>query len=446
MRGLALVCVLAACNDPGLLLEVHAASDAAMTRVEVMIPDDIDDRGMGMPPKDSARTPGRVYEVIATTSGDVTDGTGDILLQAGSLDAVPALLVLGKDAQGAVTGYAVITDPNSSDGLIHIRHSTTDEMKVYLSPVTQVPIAEARQHAATDRLVRWDRDGDAGEGACVGIIHADGKGDFFGPDGDRDCDEAQPECDDAWFFKSSGAGLCATQDPPTNDDTLDACRIGMTPGCTDNDPGSGECAVVPESLCVPITVCEECDDPIDMACLDKVSPAMNDKTPLINCTIYVDTVTAAGPTLCGGTDTTATISLHGFIGDGWSCALVPGFIPELGGTTMPVQATPLAGTANTLAFSCPQPGSQGVDVALRGPADAVNDMTMKTSGALVFTVHDTNSAAKVHSLALPFVAHFAATPEGTCPTLEPTMTCSVIPGTVNGGDPYMDEMWHCAGN
>jgi hypothetical protein len=113
---------------------------------------------------------------------------------------------------------------------------------------------------------------------------------------------------------------------------------------------------------------------------------------------------------------------------------------------MPVQATPLAGTANTLAFSCPQPGSQGVDVALRGPADAVNDMTMKTSGALVFTVHDTNSAAKVHSLALPFVAHFAATPEGTCPTLEPTMTCSVIPGTVNGGDPYMDEMWHCAGN
>jgi hypothetical protein len=26
------------------------------------------------------------------------------------------------------------------------------------------------------------------------------------------------------------------------------------------------------------------------------------------------------------------------------------------------------------------------------------------------------------------------------------MTCSVVPGTINGGDPYMDEMWHCAGS
>lgn len=445
MRGLVLVCVLTACNDPGLLLEVHAAGDAPMASVEVMIPDDVHGGGMGMPPKQSAKTGGKVYEVVDTTAADVSDGTAKVLLQAGSIDAVPALLVVGKDANGGINGYALITDPNSSDGLIHVRHTTSDEIIVHLDPVAQMPIAQARMPAQTDRLARWGRGGDSNDGRCIGILHPDGKGDFFGPKDDTDCDAADPECDDSWYFKSSGAGACATQEPPTNDDTMDACRIGMTPGCTDNDPTSGECTVVPESVCVPVTVCEECDDPIDMACLEQASPAMNEKTTLIDCTIYVNTTVASAPTLCPQTGASTTLSLHGFIGPGLSCAAVPGFLPQLGNTTTPVPNTPLAGTTDSLAFSCPQTDTQGIDVALRGPSDEVLDPMMPTNGALVFSVRDSNTAVAVHTLALQFVAHFVATPDGTCPP-EPTMTCSVVPGTVNGGDPYMDEMWHCAGN
>jgi hypothetical protein len=198
-------------------------------------------------------------------------------------------------------------------------------------------------------------------------------------------------------------------------------------------------------VCVPVTVCEECDDPIDMACLEQASPAMNEKTTLIDCTLYVNTANAATPTLCPQTGLTTTISLHGFIGDGWSCAAVPGLIPEIGNTTMPVQVTPLAGTADQLAFACPQAITQGLDVELRGPSDQVLDPTMQTTGALVFSVRDANNTASVHALALPLIAHFVPMPDGTCPQ-DPTMTCSVVPGTVNGGDPYMDEMWHCAGN
>jgi hypothetical protein len=446
MRGLALVCVLAcACNDPGLLLEVHASDGAAIASVEVMIPDDVHGGGMGMPPKQSAKTAGKVYEVIDTTAADVSDGTAKVLLQAGSVDAVPALLVVGKDAGGAINGYALITDPNSSDGLIHVRHTQSDEIVVHLEPVAQMPIAQARMPAQTDRLARWSRSGDSNDGGCIGILHADGRGDFFGPKDDTDCDGADPECDDTWFLKSAGAGACGTQEPPANDDTMDACRIGMTPGCTDNDPTSGECTVTPASVCVPVTVCEECDDPIDMACLEQASPAMNEKTTLIDCTLYVNTANAATPTLCPQTGLTTTISLHGFIGDGWSCAAVPGFIPEIGNTTMPVQVTPLAGTADQLAFACPQAITQGLDVELRGPSDQVLDPTMQTTGALVFSVRDANNTASVHALALPLIAHFVSMPDGTCPQ-DPTMTCSVVPGTVNGGDPYMDEMWHCAGN
>ena len=137
MRGLALVCVLAcACNDPGLLLEVHASDGAAIASVEVMIPDDVHGGGMGMPPKQSAKTAGKVYEVIDTTAADVSDGTAKVLLQAGSIDAVPALLVVGKDASGAINGYALITDPSSSDGLIHVRHTASDESAPYVA-VTQ---------------------------------------------------------------------------------------------------------------------------------------------------------------------------------------------------------------------------------------------------------------------------------------------------------------------
>jgi hypothetical protein len=445
MRGLVLVCVLAACNDPGLLLEVHAAGDAPMASVEVMIPDNVHGGGMGMPPKQSARTGGKVYEVIDTTAAEVSDGTAKVLLQAGSIDAVPALLVVGKDGNGAINGYALITDPNSSDGLIHVRHTRSDEVVVHLDPVAQMPAVQARMPAQTDRLARWSKNGDSNDGRCIGIIHADGRGDFFGPKDDTDCDGADPECDDAWYLKSAGAGACATQEPPTNDDTMDACRIGMTPGCTDNDPTSGKCMVVPESMCVPVTICEQCDDPIDMACLDEASPAMNEKTTYIDCTIYINTSIATGATLCPATGSTSTVSLHGFIGDGWSCAAVPGFIQELGNAAAPMQTTPLAGTTDSLAFMCPQPGSQGIDVALVGVSDEITDPMMPTTGGLLFSLHDGNTTAPLHTLGLPFVAHFVAMPDGNCPA-DPTMTCSVVPGTVNGGDPYMDEMWHCAGS
>jgi hypothetical protein len=438
MKRALLVIVLAACNDPGLLLEVHASSGATMTTVEVMIPDGVRMNGMGMPPMQSPKTQGTVYEVIETTAADVSDGSAKVLLQAGSIDAVPALLVLGHDASGAVNGYAVITDPSSSDGLIHFRHTASDEIVVHLDPIAQMPVAQARMPAQTDRLARWSTGGDDPAGKCVGIIHADGKGDFFGPQGDKDCDAANPECDDTWFLRSTGAGKCATQTPPANDDTMDACRIGATLGCTDNVTSDGACNVPTPGLCTPVTVCDHCTDLINATC---IKDAVNDnKTAFVECTVFYSTESGGAASLCPSNATTPTnVDLTPYVGLGWGCVGPSGWADfSVGPQLMP--GIPLASTTDTLMFTCHQ---LGLDFSIEGQGTAIDPQLMPTTGTVYFGVNDlaTNTTTPAHFLALPFVATYQQTVQ--CPP--DTMVCQIVDGDDNGS-PFFDPMWHCAGN
>jgi hypothetical protein len=401
-----------------------------------MIPDDVHNNGMGMPPRQAPKTQGTNYEVVETTGADVSDGTAKILLQAGSIDAVPALLVLGHDAQGAVNGYAVITDPNSSDGLIHFRHTASDEIVVHLDPIVQMPAAQARMPAQMDRLARWSKTGDDNAGKCVGIIHADGKGDFFGPQGDKDCDAANPECDDTWFLRSTGAGKCATQTPPMDDDTLDACRIGMTLGCTDNVSSDGACAAATPGLCTPVTLCEHCPDLINSTC---IKDAVNDnKTASVQCTIFVTTESGTAR-LCANSATPMAADMTPYFGVGWGCVGPSGFADfSVGPQLMP--SIPLASTTANLAFNCHQ---LGLDFAISGTGDAVDTQFMPTTGTVYFGVNDiqVNTTTPAHFLALPFIATFQ--PTTTCPS--ENMVCQVVDGDDNGS-PFFDPMWHCAGN
>jgi hypothetical protein len=437
MRGLVLVCVLTACNDPGLLLEVHAAGDAPMASVEVMIADDIHGGGMGMPPKQSPKSAGKVYEVLDTTTAEVSDGTAKVLLQAGAIDAIPGLLVVGKDASGGINGYAVITDPNSSDGLIHIRHTKSDEIVVHLDPVTQMPLAQVRMPSQTDRLARWSQDGDANDGRCIGIIHPDGRGEFFGPEDDTDCDAADPECDDTWFLHTASAGSCPTTMPPTNDDTMDACRIGTTLGCTDNVTQGSDCTATPSSVCVPAEVCTSCPD-LDPGCLAGLTT--DNQSTRIDCTIFV--TNADPPALCTTLGEPALISLHGFIGVSSVCAGVPGLLTDISTSSMPMSTVPLSSTTAMLGFTCAPQGVQGVNMAVIGNSDQVDPAKMPTDGALVVRVNEDGTATGGHVLALPFHAHLDSV-DG-CPTTG-SIVCTVEDG-VAASNGEADPIWHCAGN
>lgn len=440
MRGLVLVCVLAACNDPGLLLEVHASDGAAMASVEVMIPDDVHGGGMGMPPQQSGKTGGKVYEVIETTQADVSDGTAKVLLQAGSIDAVPALLVLGKDASGGVTGYALITDPNSSDGLIHVRHTASDEIVVHLDPIAEVPIAQLHQSADADRLVRWDKQGDAGDGRCIGIIHGSGKGDFFGPEGDRDCDAADPECDDTWFLKNEGPGVCPTQTPPPNDDTMDACRIGSTLGCTDNVTEGTDCTTTPSSVCTSLAVCTQCSD-LDPDCI--TSLASDQHATHVECTIDI-LDDASAPAMCANTGDRALIDMNGIIGPNSLCAGVPGLITDVSNVGTPMPTVPLLSSTAMLTFTCAEQGMQGINVTLMGASDHIDPTKMETPGVLVFRVNGDGSAVTGHVLALPFRAYYEPVTGNECPTTTPAIRCTLVDGLDGSGN--ADPLWNCAGS
>src|SRR4051812_8277499 len=101
MRGLVMGLMLAACGgETGLLIDVDPGTDSGVTTVEIFVAKDKPAGRMGLPPAASTRpTQGDVYAVIDHSTVDVgADGHAQVLLQRGSLTEIPALLVLGLDA------------------------------------------------------------------------------------------------------------------------------------------------------------------------------------------------------------------------------------------------------------------------------------------------------------------------------------------------------------
>jgi hypothetical protein len=437
-----LVCVLAACGDSGLLLDVNAGSTAKT--VEVFIPRDSVGNRMGMPPMNSMAMQGEVFADVDIASATVDGDHGLILLQPGSIDQVPALLVLASDASGAPVGYAVVRDP---DGPIQLRHTQSDRINVELEPTSTYPLTPQRAPVTMTQIARWSPQGADPAGACVGVIHPDGSGEFFGPEDDNDCDGATPECDDHWFDRIQGAGHCVTDAIlATPDPLMGACRLGTTNGCRDGDPAPRMCAPTPTTICGPSAFCDDCRGKTLEASGCIANSAMSDKAARIECVVGID-ITSGTAMLCD--NRVATVDLMPMFGQGWSCNGVAGFadIVNAGLATLPPAPLPPA----TLQVM----GANGVTLGLQCHLDTttlrfgvsatmmmtdVSDPSAETWAGVVFGAHQMGSESNY--LVLPIHVTYGL----GCPS-DPGMSslsCGFLldshPNAINS-----DTIWNCAG-
>jgi hypothetical protein len=426
---IALLALLAACSQSGLTLEVHGAKGAPITKVEVFVPDAVHMGGMGMPPAQSPKTRGEVYAVIANATANASGNTATILLQPGTIDQVPALLVLGYDANHDAVGYAVVTDPK---GPIKLQHSSSSEIVVDLDPISEVTVKDTRTMAPAPRIARWSAQAvDDNTGPCVAVIHADGTGVFFGPADDKDCDAAAPECDDTWYLHTVGAGKCATQMASTLDNTQDACRIGDTKGCTDNVSKDGTCIAQDPAICTPVTLCEQCQSVIDDSCI--ASAVSDAKTMSIQCTAYVGGGSGGQAVWCPGRS--ATVDMTPEFGVGATCNGVSGFAGYVNNATLGTLT--MTSTTDMITFACHGQTTQFVFTAT---GDGLDPQLQPTSGTIVFGVAANPATSASRLLAMPFTVSYQTVT--LCPV--DGFSCDFVPGDDNGA-PFDDPMWHCAG-
>ena len=438
MRGLALVVLVAACSDSGVLLDVH--TDSSVTSVEVFVARAQSANRMGMPPAASARpTQGPVYATIDHTMVDVgKDGRARVLLQRGDLTEVPAILVLGLDAQGNAASYAVITDPS---GAIQLPATKEVDLVVNLDAAAPTTIAQARMPSPGVHVARWSAQSqgkDDPKGPCVALLEASNTtvaGTFFGPDDDTDCDAAQPECDDAWFLRVKDPGKCATAADP-NVDTADACRIGDSAGCRDNVASSNNTCVaqLAPPICVPHPICDQCSD-LDPACV--AQHLTDDNTMHIECTVDAHIEgTGTVPTLCA--NRTSVIDMSPFFLGNYSCAGSSTFVDPMMPTAPGMPDMPLAsGNGPRVTFTCHQLQFQ-LDVT--DPTTAAITSNADTRGAVLMSVGIPNNPASVRLIVVPVTVKTNVIGTTVCATAG--MQCQLVPDQTQTPDP----IWHCTGS
>jgi len=434
MRALVVLCLASACGDTGLMLEIHAGT-SDVTSVEVFIPKDVQDDHMGLPMA-AKKTAGTVYEladrVTATVSGDT-----QILLQPGSIDSVPELLVLGYDANHLAVRYSDVYDPA---GPIQLPHTHADTIKVNLEAIAEVPVAGATMGDPTTgpRLARWSHAMlDDPSGDCVALLTDNGRGGFDGTffsasADDLDCDNAQPECDDTWYLKAVPA-----QTPPDNPlcvrddrtpDTMDACRVGNTGACMDN---VGDCSAITDiPICVPAALCNKCNDQIDPSCyMDGIT---DDATPYIQCDIPVgpDPTNGNVITTCEATEA-ASLDLAPNVAAPFTIVSAEFDQPPAYMGGMPDLV--LAGSTTTTLNVATSTGVPGMTFTVEnGATPGIDSGLPDTHALIVITVH----GGLTRALVLPFVAHYIACQQQT--------SCRLVQGMRNG-QPFVDPIWHCSG-
>jgi len=440
MRGLALVVLVAACSDTGVLLDVH--TDSSVASVEVFVARAQSANRMGMPPAASGKaTQGPVYSTIDHTLVDVgKDGRARVLLQRGDLTEVPAILVLGLDAQGNAASYAVVTDPS---GAIQLPATKEIHLVVDLDPAAPTTIAQARMPAAGVRVARWSAESqgkDDLKGPCVALLESSNTtvaGTFFGPDDDTDCDAAKPECDDAWYLRVKDPGKCATATDP-NVDTGDACRIGDSAGCRDNVASSDNTCVaqvLPSPICVPAPICDQCAD-LDPSCV--AQNLLADNTMHIQCTVdaHVEGSNTV-PTLCPNRGNVIDMSALGLFGGNYACtgssAFVDPMTPAMPSTMMDLPLASSAGPA--LTFTCHQLSFQ-LDVTDPTTAPVTNNMD--TQGAVIVAVGQPGNPATNRLIVVPITVKTNILGSAACDASG--MRCELVEDTASP-----DPIWHCTG-
>lgn len=438
MRALVVLCLVSACGDTGLMLDVHPGT-GDVTSVEVFLPKDQVGDQMGLPMA-GAKTDGTVFEtadrVTATASGDVS-----ILLQPGEIDEVSELLVLGYDANHQAIRYAEVSSP---DGPLQLPHTHANTIKVDLDPIAEVAAKDVTKAnpANGPLLVRWSHTMvDDPNGDCVALLTDDGiggfEGDVYSPGGDDvDCDGANPECDDTWYLE---VGVSSTpQDNPLcvrddqSPDTMDACRLGNTVACTDN---VGDCKVPTDGVvCVPASVCDKCNDQIDSSCF--VNAVTDDSTPYIECDLSVGpNPTTQEIELCNPNNQTDVMPVDLASHFGGTFGITGSEFDQPPNTSGGTNILDLGGSQTAkITVTPPQIGARGlVFTAENGATPAIDNGLPDTRALLVFTVH----GGVTRTLVLPFVAHYVR----DC-TAQPA--CRLVIG-VDNGQPFDDPIWHCSG-
>ena len=441
MRGLVLAVLVAACGgDPGVLLDVKA--DATISTVEVFVARAQTANRMGLPPAASMKaTPGTVYGTIDHTTVEVGgDHRARVLIQRGDLTEVPAILVLGLDAQGNAAGYAVVTDPSGS---IQLPATKEVDLVVQLDATSPTTIAMARTPMQGVHVARWStesRGSDDPKGPCVALMYTSGNGlagVFFGPDDDNDCDAAQPECDDAWYLRVKDPGKCAT-DTAMNVQTMDACRIGDSAGCRDNVASSLNLCVpqFAPTVCVPHPICDQCSD-LDPSCVAQT--LLNDGTMHIECTVDAHDEGGGVATLCANRMATIDMGMLGLFAGGYECAPMPApsFVDPMAPTIPGTPDLPLAsGSGPRLTFTCHQLGFQ-LDIADPTTASITNNMD--TQGVILMHVAVPNMPDTDRELVVPITVKTNIIGTTACDTAG--MQCTLVPDQSTP-----DPIWHCSGS
>lgn len=452
MRRLALLGLVAACgSEPGLLLDV--AGGSGVVRVEVFLPDGTAGDAMGLPPggaNAAAKTPGTIYTVIDRVSATAAGGTATILLKPGDLSEVPALLVLGYDANHTPIASAVITDPSGS---VKLPASKTVELKVALDPATySVP----GRFGSGVNIARWSSDLPSGDlmGPCIAVVGGPVNA-FFSVAGDLDCDGEHPDCDDT-AFKFVGTlppanALCASDSlyPPT----MNACTIGSSIACTDGIGTCGPRVIGNTPICVPRTVCAHCKNSdattgssgINASC--EAAAGTDPDTVRIDCQLLAMAGSAAG-TVSPCTDPGKPLDLAPFVGQGWGC--VPSstyWISSFGGvaSTTPGGFLPVGGTANAPDYRVDAHcGSTGLAFSFTGTSMSTfpDEPTTDVIALFAFATHAPGAITPFAQIAIPFRLSYAMT--DFCPAPDqPAIMCQI---KSQSGDPMDDPLWKgCAG-
>jgi hypothetical protein len=294
---LPLVAVLAACEPPGLTVEVTTSNTAVKT-VEVLVGMDCagDCPGRVAPPALAPRTVDRIFVVddAEPWQATVEGGIAGFRITADAVSEVDMLLAIGLDAGGQPieTGYAYDVDVPLTRG---------DHVRVVLAPAVAVAASLTEpQPAGSEALAIW-REHSAAR-ACVLAEHwsdaPEPTRDLVVPLDDPDCDEVVNECA-PWTPLAMNVpariddASCATFGPVGT--RTDTCLFGGAP-CNEVDVlPTGQCAPLDEPYCTPKQLCAACAGDWSPDCafnaLFAGVTATEPTIPSLACTFAIDDVT-----------------------------------------------------------------------------------------------------------------------------------------------------------
>lgn len=296
LRRLGILALVAACNPPGLTLEV-VVSDPEIAKVELFAGDGCGgDCPRGTKPPDLAPLPVDAAFVVTdpqpfvVVAQDFADGVAGFRIETAADTSLPILVAVAYDAQDQVRWSATFHD-------VAIPHDDSAHWRVEMTPTAAITAPYAPQPAGTERLKLW-REPSMQRPACLLLEHwSDGGAtrELIGPIDDPDCDEvdAVNECA-PWIPNAMGAlptldtANCLV--PQQQASGASVCMLGG-PQCNEVSPQSDSCVPLEQPYCTPFGLCACAGDsnPIDCVTQAFVDATTNQKPmPHLECRILVD--------------------------------------------------------------------------------------------------------------------------------------------------------------